>query len=38
MANEKRQKMINKSLHWKLKIEQHEPNKKTGVNSCALEG
>jgi hypothetical protein len=33
----KRQTMIIKILHGKLKIEQHEPHKK-GVNPGALEG
>ena len=30
--------MIYKTLHRKLKIEQHKPHKKAGVNSRALEG
>jgi hypothetical protein len=34
----KKQTMIYKFLHLKLKIEQHEPHKKIRVNSCALEG
>jgi hypothetical protein len=36
---EKKQKTtIYKTLHRKLKIEQHEPNYKPGVNSGAPEG
>ena len=36
----KRQTMIYKTLHRKLKIEQHEPSKTKipGMNSCAQEG
>jgi hypothetical protein len=33
-----RQTMIYKALHRKLKIEQHEPHNKAGVNSGAPEG
>ena len=29
----KRQRMIHKTLHRKLQIEQHEPTKKTGIYS-----
>ena len=31
------QTMVNKTLHRKLKIKQHKPNKKSGVNSHAPE-
>ena len=34
----KRQTMVNIALHRKLKIEQHEPQEKTRVNSGAPEG
>ena len=30
--------MIYKTLHRKLKIEQHEPNKNREMNSCAMGG
>jgi len=30
----KRHTMIHKTLHMKLNIEQHEPIKKPGMNSC----
>jgi hypothetical protein len=34
----KEQTMIYKTQHRKIKIEHHEPHKKPGVNSGALEG
>jgi hypothetical protein len=40
MAKRKRKKeqtAIYKTLHRKLKIEQHEPHYKLGMNSCAPE-
>ena len=36
-ANEKDKDMIYKTLHIKLKIEQHELHYNPGVNTCALE-
>jgi hypothetical protein len=36
MAKEKGQKMIYKTLHSKLKIEQLDPHLKLGANPCAL--
>jgi len=38
MAKKKRQTTIYKTLHRKLKIEQHEPHQKPGMNSGAPEG
>jgi hypothetical protein len=35
---ENRQTMVDKILQRKLKIEQHEPHLKTGVNPCAPNG
>jgi len=34
----KRQNMIYKTLHRRLKIKQHEPYQTSGVNASALEG
>ena len=33
----KYKKMVYKTLHRKLMIEQHEPHKKRGVKSCVLD-
>ena len=38
MKKEKRQAMVGKILHRIIKIEQHEPNKKPGMNPGAPEG
>jgi len=38
LPKEKGQTMIFKTLNGKLKIEQHEPHYKPGMNTCAPEG